>query len=350
VEGSVSGPSSIEWTDSTWNVVRGCARVSPGCEHCYAERQAHRFSGAGGPYEGLTVLGKHGPRWSGAARFVPEMLDAPLRWRKPRRIFVNSMSDLFHADITNEQIAAVFGVMAACPQHTFQILTKRPERMRDWFRWVEEWTPDPCGPPPAVACGIAATNYGADADFMGLTSAWPLPNVWLGVSCEDQQRAEERIPLLLDCPAVVRFVSAEPLLGPLNLRPWLGLECTHEDAYLETDTNAVICDACDEAALLDWVIAGGESGPGARVCDVGWLRSIVAQCKGAGTACFVKQLGATIHVPDNELLGDVESGWSPYARSCVSDDSLVRLTSKKGGDPTEWPLDLRVRQMPEERP
>ncbi|HEX2677999.1 MAG TPA: DUF5131 family protein, partial [Polyangiales bacterium] len=132
------GETAIEWTDTVWNPVRGCARVSPGCESCYAERQAHRFSNPGGPYEGLTVLGKHGPRWSGRARFVPETLDAPLRWRKPRRIFVNSMSDLFHHDITNEQIAAVFGVMAACPQHTFQVLTKRAERLPEWFRWVDE--------------------------------------------------------------------------------------------------------------------------------------------------------------------------------------------------------------------
>jgi protein gp37 len=117
--------SDIEWTDATWNLVRGCALVSPGCEKCYAMRFAHRFSGEGKRYEGLTVVGKHGPRWTGRARPAPEVLSDPLRWKRPRRIFVNSMSDLFHEDVTNEYIAAVFGVMAATPRHTYQILTKR---------------------------------------------------------------------------------------------------------------------------------------------------------------------------------------------------------------------------------
>lgn len=306
--------TSIQWTDETWNPVRGCARVSPGCENCYAERTAHRFSGKGQPYEGLTVLGKHGPRWAGSARFVPEMLDAPLRWRKPKRIFVNSMSDLFHADITNEQIAAVFGAMAACPQHTFQILTKRPDRMVEWFASIGD---DPLMELAGIADKLMTSNevrhlYKHFDDEMGETDLpWPLPNVWLGVSCEDQQRADERVPLLLQTPAAVRFVSAEPLLGPIVF-----------------DANMLGCvghlAATFGNSLISWVIVGGESGPGARPCNADNIRSIAAQCKDAGVACFVKQLGT--HV--------------------IQDGGRRIKADRKGGDMDEWPHDLRVREFP----
>jgi len=175
---------------------------------------------------------------------------------------------------------------------------------------------------------------------------WPLANVWLGVSAEDQPRADERIPLLLQCPAAVRFVSLEPLLGPIDIVHKLGDVCTEcsRKPQLHAQTE------CPSGYLrrgVDWVIVGGESGPGARPCDVEWIRSIVRRCKAAGVACFVKQLGATIRVPDSEPIGDVESGWSPFARACVSDDNLIRLATLKGGDPEEWPHDLRVREWPQ---
>jgi protein gp37 len=298
--------TTIEWTrgddgamGKTWNPVRGCARVSPGCEHCYAERVAHRFSGRGGKYEGLTVLGKKGPRWSGVARFVSEKLAEPLSWRKPRRVFVNSMSDLFHEDVTNEQIAAVFGVMAACPQHTFQILTKRPERMKAWFGWIAQWgqhVPEGDG---CVRICAGQMDAHTERRFHMEYPRWPLPNVWLGVSCEDQQRAKERIPLLLQCPAAVRFVSAEPLLGPLDLRPYLskldclccprcGFRTNQKTSHCPNDGIEIGSDV-----RLDWVIVGGESGHGARECHVDWIRSIVQQCADADVACFVKQEGAS---------------------------------------------------------
>ena len=276
--------TTIEWTERTWNPARGCSRVSPGCDHCYAMRQAHRFSGPGQPYEGLTTIRRGRVDWTGRARFVPEQLQQPLRVRRPTAFFVNSMSDLFHESLTNEQVAAVFGVMAATPQHTYQILTKRPKRMREWFGWLD--------------------------------GRRPLPNVWLGVSCDDQARADERIPHLLSTPAAVRFVSAEPLLGPIALRAWMP-----RHAVTETDDCAPWCSACGPTGPLpriDWVIVGGESGPGARPCDVDWIRSIVRQCREAGTACFVKQLG-----------------------------SRLGLRDPKGGDPSEWPEDLRVRETPE---
>lgn len=320
----MSTTTSIEWCDRTWNPTRGCARVSSGCEHCFAERQAHRFSADGQPYEGLTVLGKHGPRWTGRARFVPEMLDAPLRWKKPQRVFVNSMSDLFHEHITNEQIAAVFGVMAAAPQHTFQVLTKRPQRMLAWFKWLRAWAEREKTWPGNSCCKQAAqmhTGRVARIFCVPTPDEWPLPNVWLGVSVENQQRADERIPLLRRSPAAVHFVSAEPLLGPV----------TFDDRWLEwlplgPDEN-------NEAHLLPplrWVIVGGESGPGARRCEVSWIRDIVAQCNAAGVACFVKQLGAR-----------------PWANRV--DEHPGRLADRKGGDMEEWPNDLRVREFPEAR-
>jgi protein gp37 len=266
--------TSIEWTSKVWNVTRGCARVSAGCGTgvaggCYAERQAHRFSGPGMPYEGLTKMGKHGPQWTGRCIFVPEKLDEPLHWKKPARIFVNSMSDLFHDDITNEQISTVFSVMADCPQHTFQILTKRPARMLEALEWIEEHSG-------------------------GHHGNWPLQNVHLGVSCENQETANERIPILLKCPAGVRFVSAEPLLGAIAFGEkhlGQGSDCPECGWGVLVDEEGC-CATCGEYSMwygLDWVIVGGESGPRRRDCEVEWIHSIVEQCEGVGVPCFVKQ-------------------------------------------------------------
>lgn len=188
--------TKIEWTDKSWNPVRGCTRVSHGCEHCYAERQAHRFSGSGQPYEGLTEIGPKGPRWNGKIRLVPELLEEPLRWRKPCRVFVNSMSDLFHEAVPDRFISEVFAVMNTARRHTFQVLTKRPERM---------------------------LRLGTDQKLI-----YAMSNVWLGVSVEDQKTADERIPLLLQTPAAVRFVSAEPLLSHIDLSKWLSGNKPHD--------------------------------------------------------------------------------------------------------------------------
>jgi protein gp37 len=268
--------TSIEWTDVTWNPVRGCRRVSPGCEHCYAERVAHRFSGTGGKYAGLTVVGNHGPRWAGQARFVPEKLGEPLTWRKPRKVFVNSMSDLFHEDVTFEQIAAVFGVMAACPQHTFQILTKRPDRAVAFFTWIAEAgaglqgevgeTPT-SGSPNGAACAMSASSnvLGPRGWVAACNAPWPLPNVWLGASCEDQPRADERVPLILQCPAAVHFVSAEPLLGLTDLSRYMwpvhdrwpagygSPEAARAAGAEVTRHRQALVSA--HAVFLDWVIA-----------------------------------------------------------------------------------------------
>ena len=214
----MAATSSIEWTDKTWNPVRGCSVVSPGCVNCYAMKQAHRFSGKGKAYEGLTKQTTSGPQWTGKVMLAEAQLLEPLTWRQPQRVFVNSMSDLFHESMEDEWIDRVFAVMALCPQHTFQILTKRADRMRDYMvvldrdmriptttfaRWRSE------------AEGILQDR--GDTRTI-VTNAWPLSNVWLGVSVESQKYADERIPLLLQTPAAARFISAEPLLGPVNLR------------------------------------------------------------------------------------------------------------------------------------
>lgn len=200
--------TEISWTDRTWNPIRGCSRVSEGCRFCYAEGVAYRFSGPGQPYEGLARKVNGRAAWTGKVRLVESALTEPLSWRKPARIFVNSMSDLFHEHVSDEFIAAVFGVMAAAPQHTFQVLTKRAERMREVVSALSVEL--------VRECTLKLTGRMIRGDWM-----LPLPNVWLGVSCEDQQRADERIPLLLQTPAVVRFVSCEPLLGPIDLSRWM---------------------------------------------------------------------------------------------------------------------------------
>jgi len=277
--------TKIEWTrgdDGTpgkvWNPVKGCEPVSEGCRNCYASRFAHRFSGPGQKYEGLTRLTKSGPKWNGEVRLVPEMLEAPLRWKKPRRIFVNSMSDLFHKDVSNEFIAAVFGVMAVCPQHTFQLLTKRPERMLEWEKWLCAETN---GHPPVKCLQIASRLVGRDlgavwksmmvpGQWLHPQGPWPLKNVWHGVSAEDQKTADERIPVLLEVLSEVPWVSIEPMLGPIDMKPYL-VPSHHR---------------------IQWIVCGGESGYGARPMNPDWVRSIRDQCQEAKVPFLMKQWGA----------------------------------------------------------
>ena len=216
-----------------------------------------------------------GARWNGTVRMVPEHLADPLRWRKPRRIFVNSMSDLFHEALTNEQIAAVFGVMAAAPQHTFQVLTKRAKRMREYLQVDQraEWSSalarhHLAGEHPDMLCD--QIQFGDRV----------LPNVWLGVSVENQAAADERVPDLIRTPAAVRFLSCEPLLGGVILQGDEPPPALHSRSYLRGVTG-------DER--INWVIGGCESGPGARDCDVAWLRSLRDQCAAAAVPFFLKQ-------------------------------------------------------------
>ena len=269
--------TGIEWTDETWNPVTGCTKVSPGCANCYAEDVAKRFW-KGRPFEDVWVHTKR--------------IDQPLHWKKPRRVFVNSMSDLFHEDVPDEIIDKIFAVMANAKRHTFQVLTKRADRMRCFMK------------------NIAPGHIP--------------PNVWLGVSVENQRMADERIPILLDTPAAVRFLSVEPLLDKVSLT-----------AYLKGHGDF-------QRSPIDWVIVGGESGRRARPCNVGWVEELVWKCAYYNVPCFVKQLGSN-PVCD----GDPEDPWLRIE----SDDGTrpLILHSSKGGDIEEWPRELRVREFPVEQ-
>lgn len=261
--------TKIEWADATWNPMTGCTPVSPACDHCYAERMAGRNLPVtrcpkceGG---GFTVMGGychrceqcHGTGNVGfTPTFHPDRLDVPLHWRKPRRIFVCSMSDLFHEAFTEEQIDAVFNVFAAAPQHTYMVLTKRPERAKE---------------------------------FVGVVH----PNLWLGVTVEDQRRADERIPILLDTPAAVRFISIEPMLGPVNLTMCSIADGRTIDALQSYEAIRRADGVWDNRPVsrpsLDWVILGGETGPGARPMQPEWALDLYRQCKAAGVPFFFKK-------------------------------------------------------------
>jgi protein gp37 len=263
----MSTQTAIPWTDATWNPVTGCTPVSPGCANCYARRMALR----------LQAMGQPRYRDGFEPRFHPGALAEPLNWRKPRRVFVCSMGDLFHEQVTFEQIAQVFAVMLLCKRHTFQVCTKRPERSLEFYNWLD----GPTGKEAWFRAVVSAPDGGVES---WSTYTWPPPNVHLLVSCEDQRRAIERIHILLKCPAAVRGVSLEPLLGPINLCAVPDDKCR----FAEFSARATIL------ADLDWVIVGGESGPGARECQVGWIRQIVDDCASAGVPCFVKQLGSNL--------------------------------------------------------
>jgi protein gp37 len=281
--------SAIEWTDATWNPVRGCSIVSKGCTNCYAMRQAHRASGAGGAYEGLTKLTKGGPVWTGEVRLVPELLLQPWRWRRPRRIFVNSMSDLFHEALSDDSIDKVFAAMALAPQHIYQVLTKRPARMKAYIERVVAGERPLCERASEIRNSfigglMVGQAHGADPKNVQ-TPFRPWPFLWLGVSVEDQATADERIPLLLQTPAAVRWISAEPLLGPVS---FVG-------RWVEYANPAVHINWLEE---LDWVVVGGESGPGARPMHPDWARDLRDQCAAVEVPFFFKQWGA--YLPTSE--------------------------------------------------
>ncbi|TDD70881.1 DUF5131 family protein [Actinomadura rubrisoli] len=272
----MSQRSAIEWTDATWNPVTGCDKVSPGCDHCYAETFTERWRG---------VPGHHFERGFDLV-LRPERLGQPLKWRAPRRVFVNSMSDLFHPAVPDEFIAEVFAVMAAAPRHTFQVLTKRHGRLRSLLR--SQGFRD-------LVQGESAdlANEGVDVRANNPWENWPLPNVWLGVSAENQRWAEIRIPALVETPAAVRFVSAEPLLGPIDLTRAVWT-CGSERGHGLTARYVHAGGCCRRFHGIDWVITGGESGPSARPAHPDWFRSIRDQCQDAGVAFFHKQWGAWV--------------------------------------------------------
>ena len=329
----MSDKSKIQWTEASWNPIRGCSKVSDGCKFCYAMAVAARFCGPGQPYEGLAVRTPTGPQWTNAVRLVPGKLAEPLHWTRPRLVFVNSMSDLFHPDVPEDFIDRVFAVMAACPRHTFQVLTKRPGRMRAYANGEgmtgisgfngRRWR---------ISCAAEQVD-GMRTDHV---PTWPLPNVWLGVSAEDQSTWDARVPDLLHTPAAVRWVSAEPLLGPIDGGTALSnhrLTFSGRDGILPG---------------IDWLVAGGESGTTARPCHLEHVRSLAAQCRAAGVPVFVKQLGSVPIMAEKAWLALNPAPMLKAANHKRAPEGAVPLLlrDRKGGDMEEWPADLRVRNFP----
>ena len=302
--------TSIEWADKTWSPIIGCDRVSPGCDNCYAIgtariRESNPHPQIAAAFAGTTQRTDGRLDWSGQVNLLDDRLTQPLRWRKPARVFVNSMSDLFHANVPNDFIARVFAVMALTPQHTYQILTKRHARMRSLLNSREFVAlVDDAREELKPGCG----------DF-----TWPLPNVWLGVSVENQKWADIRIPALLDTPAAVRFLSCEPLLGPVDLKLPVD-HSTHERDHIDGTPWPQCLDCSTEETTVDWtipdgprlhwVIVGGESGPKARAMHPDWARSLRDQCAAADVPYFFKQWGGWGPAPFIVRVCDPDIGWT----------------------------------------
>lgn len=334
--------TTISWTSKVWNIVLGCTRDNEECDRCFAMHVAHR--GLIEEHRGLTKLrpkgaSRPGVDWNGVVRLVPERLLLPFSWRKPRKIFVNSMSDLFHPQVPFEFIAAAFGVMAATPQHTYQILTKRPQRAREFFLWLSstvEVVKD--GDGDVRYCLMQAFKHGVVWERHIDYPTWPLPNVHLGVSAGRQETAS-KIFDLLHCPAAVHWVSIEPMLGPVDLTQ---IECAdqHGPTYVLDALRGEIHLPPTRGVFfapnrLAWVVVGGESGAGARPCDLAWIRDVISQCKRADVPVFCKQVGARpIFFP-----GDPITGYEGIPQVWPTSDA-------KGETMTEWPEDLRVREWP----
>lgn len=294
--------SKIAWTDKTWNPIVGCSKCSAGCENCYAEKMACRLQRMydSDPYGKQKHLAKYLDvvgfdfqaekynHWNGKTAFDESALSKPLHWRKGRKIFVCSMGDLFHESVPFEWIDQVMMVLNKCPQHIFQILTKRPERMQEYIRRQ------------MIAC---------------VATVWPLPNVWLGVTAENQEMADKLIPILLQTPAAKRFVSVEPMLGEMDITEYIppifmcehyknGIGCT--DRLEGEPWDCKICPK--NTKPLDWVIVGAESGSNMRWCAPEWPRSLVKQCQSADVPVFVKQLHTTMINTKFKLIKD-PAGW-----------------------------------------
>lgn len=326
--------TKIEWTDATWNPITGCAVVSPGCTNCYAMKLAGTRLKHHPSRKGLTVDSKAGPVWTGEIRFNEQWLDQPMRWQKRRRIFVCAHGDLFAEGVTVGMLDRIFAIMGLCPHHTFQVLTKRPERMRAYIASLGDGKSPDRVTEAAFTIGQSVRVHRGS----GGMCERPLPNVWLGVSVEDQKRADERIPLLLETPAARRFISAEPLLGRIELK---NICCLRDEAFIRFDaltaeawvenseSASAYCNEADGITKLDWVIAGGESGPGARPMHPEWVRAIRDQCAASDTAFFFKQWGEW--APN---VGAVD-GWK------ISDDPEISRYEHLEWDGKSWGAPFR---------
>jgi protein gp37 len=324
--------TKIEWTDATWNIINGCTVVSPGCAHCYAMRLAATRMKDHPSREGLAVMHKGEPQWTGEITFYKPAALQPFQWTRPRMIFVCAHGDLFHKDVPDQWIDYVFMAALLNPRHTFQILTKRPERMCEYMRMVNDEAEEQTATRFAVAMLHAGLQ---DSDISAIDIHWPPRNVWLGTSVEDQERADERVPHLLAAPAAVRWLSCEPLLGPVDL--------TKVDAMLFRGAelvNALTGTAMDflgepvgRVPKLDWVVVGGESGPRSRPMHPAWARQLRDQSKDARVPFLFKQWGdwATWEprYPADVIYLDADG--SSETDPGVSREPMVRVGKREAG-------------------
>lgn len=317
----MSDGTAIEWADATWNPIIGCSKVSPGCDYCYAIvnaniRQANPNEKVAAAYSGVVLRDASGALdWTGHINLLDGRLDQPIRWRRARRIFVNAQSDLFHEQVPDAFIAKVFAVMAVCPRHTFQILTKRHGRMRSLLRSAAFENLVDLAIRDLMMTGVITEHVAATAPRL------PLPNVWLGVSVEDQKWASIRIPALLGTPAAVRWLSCEPLLGPVDLRT---------GQYAMPPAGEFAGTTLDG---IDWVVTGGESGPGARPMHPDWPRWLRDQCLAAGVPYLFKQWGDW--TPDRSGQGKVTANRFRYEVKCIGPDGTIQPeTGPHLADPT----------------
>ena len=316
--------SKIEWTDATWNPITGCTLVDEGCRHCYAAHLITSWPAIGNhpSRKGLARKNAAGEsKFTGEVRFNEQWLDQPLRWKKPRKIFVCAHGDLFHPNVPDDWIDKVFAVMALAPQHTFQVLTKRPDHARDYLTALNR-------PSRKFDLMLAARRGGAtlmDAKAVNeVTANLPLHNVWLGTSISDQASADLRIPQLLATPAAVRFISAEPLLGAVDIDEWLhDSDCADTRKLYRRSGNKPLCH-CGERPVnedrVDWVIVGGESGANARPIHPDSARSLRDQCAAAVVPFMFKQWGEWL--PLNQTSLGVDDAY--YHPSPASDPEASR--------------------------
>ena len=317
----MSDNTKISWTDATWNPVTGCSPVSEGCRNCYAERDWPRLSSNNKTiYFGRTFSD---------VQLHKERLSIPLKWRRPRKIFVNSMSDLFHPSLSDEEIDQVFAVMALAQEHIFQILTKRPERMKEYFSKLEQDMARRFHLFQTIR-DIAQTERIQKVLDPEVSFGLPLKNVWLGVSVENQEAADDRIRILLEIPATLHWISMEPLLGPVSL----------EEVPVGM-LGPLRPGAKTNLPKVKWVVVGGESGPAARPMEGDWLRKIKYECEAANVPLFVKQLGAAYSDSKDGLAGKSLK---------IPEEAIYllkrRFAHRSGADIEEWPEEFKKREFP----
>ncbi len=360
----MSSKTPIQWATMSWGITLGCDKKSDGCKLCYAIKTAWRLGHNPNPkvgplYQGLVEKTKGGNlNWTGLVRTVPERLEDPLHWKKPQTVFVTSQSDLFHEDVPFDFIDKTLAVVAMTARHKYKVLTKRPERMLEYFTRDVQWD--------KVIAAAAMNEFGEEVwAFAGnavegclhpdVNVGWPLRNLHLGVSIEDQDSANERLPLLMQTPASVQWISYEPALKPVDFSAiqWPkmhSVDVLRRGFWMNKSRANGFVNHGDMPGRIDQIVVGGESGTGARPCDLSTIRSTIAQCRKAEVPVFVKQLGRTVIVSDNDAthIDEREGNRARLSQNAASNSWTWNPHDLHGGDMDEWPADLRVRELPRE--